>query len=279
MGGNWCKHRHTNTQTETLALTPRANIARKCTVPFDVMACSVVEWHENRTNNNNNSNDARNIKPCPFTAKSQAFSHRISFFSVSVNVFVLQFLVSFFVWVDCGSVFNGHFCIHWIRINRIPNAGNYNAGRVLHIHQAIKISYNERPKENRRGRDREGWHTYMRYKLDIVQCAMPKININHVIFRVVYVRLVSVCATRPIDTMHALFFVINVLSCLSWRLEYHSYRWHRWRWNGLAINVSIWLAFSSLVFFFCNIKRQNIWLPDHWFVAKIWNQPMNESNF
>lgn len=96
MGGNWCKHRHTNTQTETLALTPRANIARKCTVPFDVMACSVVEWHENRTNNNN-SNDARNIKPCPFTAKSQAFSHRISFFSVSVNVFVLQFLVSFFV--------------------------------------------------------------------------------------------------------------------------------------------------------------------------------------
>lgn len=134
-------------------------------------------------------------------------------FHIAFRSFLSLWMYSFFsfwcpfsFWVDCGSVFNGHFCIHWIRINRIPNAGNYNAGRVLHIHQAIKISYNERPKENRRGRDREGWHTYIRYKLDIVQCAMPKININHVIFRVVYVRLVSVCATRPIDTMHALFF-------------------------------------------------------------------------
>lgn len=61
-------------------------------------------------------------------------------------------------------------------------------------------------KDRKRTDEGETERDDIRYKLDIVQCAMPKININHVIFRVVYVRLVSVCATRPIDTMHALFF-------------------------------------------------------------------------
>lgn len=135
MGGNWCKHKHAHihTQTQTLALTPRANISHKCTTPFYISSMK-RSWvaREQRQQ----QCWCTKHQTLPFHSQFASFfagfcfdSHCNSFFflylslslcmcAFNLNVFDSVSGVLFrFVWIV--SAFNGHFCIHWIRINRI----------------------------------------------------------------------------------------------------------------------------------------------------------------
>lgn len=136
---------------------------------------------ENR--NTSKQQSARNIKPCPFTVDSQ--SHLTCFWCWFPLCFAVVCLFALYN-VSVVSFFASLGCVRfqWTFLYSL-NTHKQNpmdATRLVEFYMYdIKIRFVERKKEKRR---RNYGESEREHKLDIIQCSMPKININHVTFRV-----------------------------------------------------------------------------------------------